>query len=424
MCRPLEGRPDRLSLVRCGRALVSDRGRCAPRTPSALNELRSFNPFLAEMRADPYPVYRRLREEDPVHYSEVIRSWVLTRHADAVQVLSDPRFSSDRTKARKYRGPRRADGGTFQTDPPQHTRVRSLVTKAFTPKVIESMRERVEAVVSGLLDTMDRSDEADVIDAFAYPLPMTVICDIVGAPASEHERFQRWGRALAPSLDHQFSGRSGAPDGTADIGAFFVDLVAERRREPGDDLTSALLHVTDGEDRLTDAEVIEVLVFLLFAGHETTVNLIGNGLLSLVRNRDELERVRTEDVGRTVVEELLRYESPAQIIARSVSEDTELDGHLLREGDAVVALLGAANRDPAVFRDPESLDVARSPNPHVAFGHGPHFCLGAQLSRLEGRVAIPAIVRRFPRLRPLSDEPDWRPTVVLRGLRSLRVALR
>jgi len=384
----------------------------------AVSEL-AYNPFLPEMLADPYPVYRRLREEDPVHYSDVVRAWVFTRHADVVTAIADPRFSSDRSRARKYKGGRSSSPGTFLTDPPQHTRIRALTTKALTPKVIESMRARVEVVVEELLDRMSRDDEADIIDEFAYVLPMTVISEIIGAPSSDHDRFQRWGRAFAGAQDHLYSGRSQNTAG-GEMVAYFLELIPKRP----DGLVSALLDVTDGDDRLSDAEVIEVLVSLLFAGHETTVNLIGNGLLALLRNRDQFERVRDENVERHCVEELLRYESPAQIIARSVAQDMEWDGRTLREGDALVLLLGAANRDPAQFDDPDTLDVGRAPNQHVAFGHGPHFCLGAQLSRLEGRVAVPALVRRFPDMRLLEDEADWRTTVVLRGLNSLRVKVR
>jgi len=382
----------------------------------------TYNPFLPEMISDPYPAYRRLREDDPVHYSDVVRSWVLTRYDDVAKALGDPQLSSDRTKARKYRGTRRTAGGTFQTDPPQHTRIRNLVNKAFTPKLIETMRERVESVVDHLLDELARHDEVDIIDAFAYPLPMTVISEIIGAPTEDHAMFQRWGRELAPSLDHTFSGRSQVTVG-ADMGTYFATLVPERRKSPRDDLITALIEVSDGEDRLADHEVLEVLIFLLFAGHETTVNLIGNGFLSLLRNPDQLARVRDEELSRKCVEELLRYESPAQIIARTVNEDLEWDGHTFREGDAVVGLLGAANRDPERFEDPDTLDAGRTPNPHVAFGHGPHFCLGAQLSRLEGRVAVPALVRRFPRVQLVDPTPDWRQTAVLRGLNSLVVTL-
>jgi hypothetical protein len=382
----------------------------------------TYNPFLPEMIADPYPVYRRLREDDPVHYSDVVRAWVLTRYRDVVAAIADPRFSADRSAARKFKGPRRSRPGTFLTDPPQHTRIRTLVNKAFTQKLVASMRERVEAVVSELLDEISVRDEVDLIDEFAYVLPMTVITEIIGAPASDHSMFQHWGRVFAGAQDHTYSGRSETNVGP-DMARYFAELVPQRRVAPRDGLVNALLEVTDGNDRLSDEEVIEVLCGLLFAGHETTVNLIGNGMLSLLRHPDQLARVRDADADRTCVEELLRYESPAQIIARTVAEDLEWDGRSLRRGDAVVLLMGAANRDPEMFTDPEALDVERNPNPHVAFGHGPHFCLGAQLSRLEGRVALPALVRRFPRMQLAREEPDWRPTAVLRGLSSLRVRL-
>ena len=380
----------------------------------------TYNPFLPEMLADPYPTYRRLREEDPVHYSDIVRAWVFTRHADVLSAIADTaRFSSDRTKARKYKGERNTRTGSFLTDPPVHTRIRTLATKALTPKVIESMRERVEAVVDELLHQMAAKDEADIIDEFAYVLPMTVISEIIGAPSSDHDKFQRWGRAFAGAQDHLYSGRQ-TTDAGGEMAKYFVDLLPKRP----DGLVSALLDVREDSDRLSEMEVIEVLVGLLFAGHETTVNLIGNGLLALLRDADQFARVRDENVERHCVEELLRYESPAQIIARTVAHNQEWDGRSLREGDAVVLLLGAANRDPAQFTDPERLDVSRSPNQHVAFGHGPHFCLGAQLSRLEGRVAVPALVRRFPNMRLVDEQADWRPTVVLRGLNSLAVRLR
>jgi cytochrome P450 len=265
---------------------------------------------------------------------------------------------------------------------------------------------------------MAAHSQVDVIDEFAYVLPMTVISEIIGAPASDHERFQHWGRDFAGAQDHLYSGRSTTNAG-AEMVAYFMDLIPTR--PPG--LVSALVDVSDGDDKLSTPEIIEVLVGLLFAGHETTVNLIGNGLLSLLRNPDQFARVRDEPVERTCVEELLRWESPGQIIARSASVDVDWDGRTFRAGDAVINLIGAANRDPAQFDDPDTLDVARSPNQHIAFGHGAHFCLGAQLSRLEGRIAIPALVRRFPDMRLASDEADWRPTVVLRGLNSLVVSL-
>jgi pimeloyl-[acyl-carrier protein] synthase len=380
----------------------------------------SFNPFLPEMRTDPYPTYRRLREEDPVHYSSVVKSWVLTRHADVLNFFSDhEQLSSDRRKAAKYRGPKTDTLAGFQSDGPHHARYRNLATKAFSPRVIDGMRLRIETIVDELLSQCD--GEADLIAGLARPLPMTVISEILGVPASDHQRFHRWGHDFATSTDHAYKGLGG--NAGPEMARYFAELVPERRREPRDDLITQLIQTTVNGDSLNEGEIISVLVSLLFAGHETTVNLIGNGMLSLLRDRDQFDRVLHEDVARTTVEEFLRYESPAQIISRSAVCDVEMGDKTIREGDSVIGLLGAANRDPDVFADPDALNVTREPNPHVAFGHGVHFCIGAMLSRLEGRVAIPALVRRFPNMRLVSDEADWRDTAVLRGLNSLRVAL-
>jgi len=380
----------------------------------------SFNPFLPEMRTDPYPSYRRLREEDPVHYSGVIRSWVLSRHADVLAFFSDDEnLSSDRRKAAKYSGPRTDGLAGFQSDGPQHTRYRNLTTKAFSPRVIESMRTRIETIVDELMSRFD--GEADLISGFARPLPMTVISEILGVPASDHEKFHRWGLDFAMSTDHAYKGLGG--NAGPEMARYFAALVPERRREPQKDLITQLIETRENGDSLDDGEIISALVSLLFAGHETTVNLIGNGMLSLLRHRDEFERVRDEEVARPTIEELLRYESPAQIISRSAVRNADFGGKTIREGDSVIGLLGAANRDPDVFASPDTLDVSRDPNPHVAFGHGVHFCIGAMLSRLEGRIAIPALVSRFPNMKLASDEADWRDTAVLRGLNSLKVRL-
>ncbi len=381
----------------------------------------TFNPFLPVMRTDPYPMYRRLREEDPVHYSPVIKSWVLARHADVLNFFSDhERLSSDRRRANKYRGPRTDGLAGFQSDGPQHTRYRNLTTKAFGPRVIDGMRARIESIVGALLSRLD--GEADLISGFARALPMTVISEILGVPASDHEKFHQWGLDFAMSTDHAYKGLGGQAG--PEMARYFAGLVPERRREPRDDLITQLIQTTENGDSLDDGEIISALVSLLFAGHETTVNLIGNGMLSLLRNPDQFERVLEHDVARTTVEEFLRYESPAQIISRSAASDMELQGRTIKQGDSVIGLLGAANRDPDVFEDPDTLDVTRHPNPHVAFGHGVHFCIGAQLSRLEGRIAVPALVRCFPKMALLSDEADWRETAVLRGLNTLRVRLR
>jgi len=380
----------------------------------------TFNPFLPEMRTDPYPLYRRLREEDPVHHSDVVRSWVLSRHADVLAFFSDDEnLSSDRRKAAKYSGPRTDGLAGFQSDGPQHTRYRNLTTKAFGPRVIEGMRARIETIVDELMSRFE--SEADLISGFARPLPMTVISEILGVPASDHEKFHRWGHDFAMSTDHAYKGLGG--EAGPEMARYFAQLVPERRREPRNDLITQLIETREDGDSLDDGEIISALVSLLFAGHETTVNLIGNGMLSLLRDPEQFDRVASEEVARPTVEELLRYESPAQIISRSAIHEVEIGGKTIKPGDSVIGLLGAANRDPDLFDDPDALDVTRDPNPHVAFGHGVHFCIGAMLSRLEGRIAIPALVRRFPDMKLASDEADWRDTAVLRGLNSLCVRL-
>ncbi len=383
----------------------------------------SFDPFLPELRTDPYPAYRALRENDPVHYSETVRSWVLSRHADVSAFFLDPdRLLSDRTKAKKWRGPARSPmHATFQSDPPEHTRLRSLVSKAFTPRVIDGMRERAQQVTTDLLDSMADRDGVDIVGEFAYPLPMTIIAEIIGVPAADHDLFHRTGRLMAEQTDHAYKGGLSAG---AEMGAYLHSMVALRNREPADDLMTHLTEIGDGTDGLSEAEIVTSLVSLLFAGHETTVNLIANGTLALLRAPEQLARVRDDhSVVRTSVEELLRFESPAQIISRTAGEDLELHGRRIEAGDTVIGLLGAANRDPEVFKDPDRLDVGRVSNPHLSFGLGTHFCLGAQLTRLEARIAIPALLRRFPNIRLADDRAYWRKTAVLRGLEELNVSL-
>lgn len=383
-----------------------------------------FDPFAPGLRDDPYPTYRRLRENAPVHYSERIRSWVLTRHADVEDFFTDPRFSADRTKARKYRGSGGPSPASLQIDPPEHTRIRRLVTKAFTPRAIRELRPRTAEVADSLLDAAEAEGEIDLIADFAYPLPLTVLTELLGVPDEDHELFRRFALAMAEGVDHAYAERRSEIG--AEVWGYLEEVAAERRHAPRDDLISQLVAVSETDTgHLSDDEVVGVAITLLFAGHETTVNLIGNGTLALLRNPEQLERFRHDpDLVGTAIEELLRYESPAQIISRTVDEDLELDGHHLRRGDAAVALLGAANRDPEVFDDPDRLDIGRAPNPHVAFGQGLHFCLGAPLTRMETEVAFPALVRRFPRLRLATERPEWRDTAVLRGLRRLPVRLR
>jgi cytochrome P450 len=382
----------------------------------------SFNPFVPEVLDDPYPTYHRLRAEDPVHWSDKLRSWVLTRYEDIRDVFfHDPRLSSDRSKAAKYQGERHGTRG-LSSDPPDGVVVRQLLVQGLSPRTAVVMAPRVEELVEELLgliehgvkrhlDEIDLSGEVDLVASFAYPLPIRVISELFGVPATDRDRFQDWSRDLAVSMDRMYSRRQ---TGVQELHAYMRTLVQQRRTQPGDDLISQLRDAEVDGDRLTEDELVALATAVIFAGHETTTNLIGNGVLALLRCPEQLDAMRDgDDVVRTGVEELLRYDSPAQLVSRSAVEDVPLDGKVIRAGDSVVAMLGAANRDPSVFPDPDTLDLTRNPNPHIAFGHGAHFCLGAALSRREAQTAIPALSPDRP--------PRFRPTLVLRGLEELPV---
>ncbi|MGA4994603.1 cytochrome P450 [Nonomuraea bangladeshensis] len=321
-------------------------------------------------------------------------------------------------------------------DPPDHTRLRGLVSRAFTPRMVERLRPRVEAVTAGLIAALP--EEGDLVSGFAYPLPVRVICEMLGVPPEDHERFQGWSETAARSLDPMLtaeliseSGRSGR-----EFRDYFRDLLELRRRQPGDDLLSALTRV----EELTEGELLATCVLLLVAGHETTVNLIANGVLALVRHG---LLAYAAERPRQVVEEVLRYDPPVQLTGRVALRDAELGGTPVPAGTAVVALIGAANRDPAVFPDPDHFDPGRSdpgrsdpgrsdatrsdgarePGRHLAFGLGIHFCLGATLARMEGEIALSALAAAAPRMELLDPAPPYKPNLVLRGLARLPVRL-
>jgi cytochrome P450 len=393
-----------------------------------------FNPLLGGARADPYPLYRRLREGDPVHRSRAVRGWILFRHADCLELLRDARFSADDRNYEAFARERAAaireglvdpeqpqEPVMLRRDPPDHTRLRSLVSKAFTPRAIEKLQPRVEALTDELLTQLARRGEFDLIADFAVPLPVTIIAEMLGIPAADREVFKRWSDHLVGFLDPQASPGPEILRRTAQELFSYIDRVAgERRRRPADDLLSALVLAEEAGDRLSQQELYGTVALLLAAGNETTTNLIGNGVLALLRHPEQLERLREEpELAASAVEELVRWDSPVQFTMRIPTEDLEFRGRQLRRGQAVVAVLASANRDPEVFAEPERLDVARGDNRHLSFGHGVHFCLGAQLARLEGRVAIGGLLRRFPDLRLAGARPRWRRLTFLRGLESL-----
>jgi cytochrome P450 len=311
-------------------------------------------------------------------------------------------------------------------DPPDHTRLRGLVTKAFTAKRIEDLRPRMQQIVDGLLDAALERGEMDVVADLAYPLPVTVICEMLGVPREDHHRFHAWSADLVVTLDPMVPGdvMTRALQASEAFDAYLGDLIAKRRRSPKDDLLTALIVAEEEGGRLSQDELLSQLVLLLVAGHETTVNLISSGTFALLQHRDQLERLQAEpSLIKTGVEELLRYYPPVQLTGRIPLEDMEIGGMSIRRGQQVVALVGAANRDPAQFPDPDRLDLSREPNRHMAFGGGIHHCLGAALARAEGQVAIASLVRRAKRIELREDQPTWKATITLRGLAALPVRL-
>jgi pimeloyl-[acyl-carrier protein] synthase len=402
----------------------------------ALDDLLRTDAFAA----DPYPVYARFRAEAPVHFSEANGGWMLFRHDDVHASLRDhARFSSRGRFAaalqRMEPGVRERIGpltdhftvGMLANDPPAHTRLRGLVNRAFTPRVVEAMRPRIRAIVDALLDAALPRGSFDLIADFAYPLPATVIAELFGAPVSERDRFKTWSNDI---LGFQGTGNPSAEsvlraqDSLLEMRAFLLELADHRRRVPGDDLLGLLVAAEADGDRLTGQELLTVCVTLLTAGHETTTNLIGNGAWLLLTHPDQLARLH-EDPGLmpTAIEEMLRYESPLQRNPRMVATDLDLHGQQLRAGDYVMQVLGSANHDPAAFPDPERFDIGRAPNRHLAFGHGIHFCLGAPLARLEAAIAFGELLRRAPALALTAPDapPHWVRHGLLRGLESLPV---
>ena len=389
-----------------------------------------FNPMAPEFVADPYPTYHRLRTEDPVHESP-LGFWVLTRYEDVAGILRDPRFAKEPMVAAvaQRMGVQTATIGLsmLDRDPPDHTRLRGLTSKAFTPRVVEGLRPRVQEIVDGLLDRVERAGQMDLIEEFAYPIPVNVICELLGVPIEDHERFKGWSLDLARGLDSIMLGpdsevarRSGrAREGLTE---YMRGLIALRRAAPRADLLSALIAAEEAGDKLSEPELVATCILLLIAGHETTVNLIGNGVLALLRHPEQLRLLREQPtlIG-TAVEELLRYDGPVQRTARTPTEAVTIGGRTIPAGEIVMPFIGAADRDPAQFRDPDGLDITRTENRHVAFGLGIHFCLGAPLARIEGQIAINTLAKRLPHLALAVDHPEYRMSLTLRGLAALPV---
>jgi len=393
-----------------------------------------FNPLSPEFIRDPYPHYERLRNTDPVHITPH-GMYLVSRHAEASLALRDRRFGKDfvERSTRRY-GPKIMDEPVFrsmsrwmlQQDPPDHTRLRGLVVKAFTARRVEDMRPRIQQVVDQTLDRIAARGQMDLIEDFAFRLPVTIICDMLGIPEDHREAFyasSRDGGRLLDPVPLSPAEIAEANAGNAMAQMYFQQLFELRRKSPGNDLTTQLVQAEEDGSKLSNEELTANIILLFGAGHETTVNLIGNGLLALYRNPDQLALLKANPALITgAIEEFLRYDSSVQMSGRVTLEDIDdLGGKKIPKGETVLCLLGSANRDPAVYPDrPDRLDITRPNVRPLSFGGGIHFCLGAQLARIEAEIAIATLLRRLPDLK-LDDaaNPEWRPTFVLRGLKRL-----
>ena len=378
---------------------------------------RGSNPLDPAFRDDPYPSLRRLREVDPVNLTP-IGFWRLTRYADVMRLLYDVPAGT-RTTDGVLPGVDESLSGQrqfmLQQDPPAHTRLRRLVSRAFTPRAIAAIRASIQRIVDQCLDQVAPRGEMDVIADLALPVPSTVICEMLGVPVADRDRFTLWtaqatfglaAGVLPPEMLAQ-----AAAAGMA-LAAYFQELIAARRTRLGDDLLSALIRAEEEGDRLSPSELISQAIGLLIAGFETTIGLIGNGVRALVEHPGELAKLRARpEVITSAVEECLRYDGPIILTARVLHADAEFGGKTIPRDAKVWGMLAAANRDPAVFRAPDTFDIERQPNEHLAFGGGAHFCLGAHLARLEGQIAIGSLVERFGDLALLSPAVEWGPSL-------------
>jgi cytochrome P450 len=396
------------------------------------------NLALPEFKANPHLFYSRLRAEAPVYGRLLMQEqgWLVTRYDDVALVLRDDRFAKEVAKAktpkqiasqpwfRKLKVFKAMNRTMLAVDPPDHTRLRALVNKAFTPRLIEQMRERVQLLTDELVDRVEKQGRMDLIHDFALPLPTTIIAEMLGVPPEDRRRFHRWTNSMI-AISSNWGIIKAIPSFFA-LKRYLGKIIRRRRADPQGDLVSALARADEAGGRLSEDELLAMVVLLLVAGHETTVNLIGNGMLALLEHPDQMDKLRADPtLIKTALEELLRYGSPVEIATeRYAREDVPIGGVTIPRGALVLAVIGSANRDERQFTDPDKLDITREPNKHLSFGLGNHFCLGASLARLEGQIAINTLLRRLPNLRLAVPRGAlrWRRGLLLRGLEALPVA--
>jgi cytochrome P450 len=404
-------------------------------TPSTSDPILSLYHLLdPEVLANPYPLYHRLRSEDPVHWDPYLHAWVVTRYSDVVTVFQH--FSANRTPTPEQLTSMGLSALTplaevmvrqmLFLDPPAHGRVRGLASKAFTPRRVEVLREHIQDITRSLLDAVQDKGQMDIIADLAYPLPAIVTAEMLGVPTSDWKQLTAWSADFAQVLGNFQHNPERAPQvirSLEEMIVYFRSAIREQRQHPRDGLIHAYLTAEVNGDRFSEEEVIANTIVTMVGGQETTTNLIGNGVLSLLRNPDQFERLQNDlSLIPSAVEELLRYESPSQQTARLAPDDVMLGGKLIHKRQAVIAVMGAANRDPERFPDPDKLDLGRQDNRHVAFAWASHFCFGAPLARIEGQTAFEAIVRRMPNIKLKSSSPlKWRENLGLRGLIALPV---
>ena len=389
----------------------------------------TISPFSnPDYRDDPYPWFAQMRSESPAYRTTMPSGavvYVVTRYADVLAALKDERLVKDIANARprQAREVKPATQSMLKADPPEHTRLRSLAQAAFTPRVISQWRDHIEEITGSLIDAIAPRGRMDLINDFALPLPITVITEMLGVPAADQVKFHEWSSAVIASGVLNSEEPKDVP-GYLPMAQYFYNLVAERRRSPQGDLVSRFIQAEEGGDRFSDGEVVATSVLLLIAGHETTVNLIGNGMLALLQSPQQFEAFKQEPaLIKPAIEELLRYVNPAQATNRYAAVDLEIGGVQIPRGSHVVLTFAAANHDPAFVAKPDHLDVTRGETKHMAFGQGIHYCLGAPLARLEGEIAFTRLIERFPNMR-LADPAQklvWRPAFELRGLSALPV---
>jgi len=394
---------------------------------------KQYHLLSSENIANPYPIYDQLRRNDPVHLDPLLGCWVITRYVDVLSAFSNPHLSSERIRGERLRASEWEKLGLlFQSistqmlfvDPPDHTRLRSVFNKAFTPHAVESMRTNIQEIVHHLLDAVEDVGRMDIIRDLAYPLPSTVIAEMLGVPREDHHLIKEWANDFAifvgnPTMQTR---AKVALQSASSLMDYFRSLILTRRKHPKDDLLCALIAVEEKSQMLSEEELLANCLLLLFAGHETTTNLIGNGLLALMKNPYQLEMLRRNpSLISSSVEELLRYDSPTQWTGRIAKDETEIGGKKIGKGQGVILMIGAANRDTDQFSDPERLDITRQENRHIAFGHHRHFCLGAALARLEGQIALNTVIHRFTALQIEAQNLEWKSNSALRALKSLPV---